>query len=103
MEYYQQGDVLIKKINKLPDNAFQIKTNVLVTGELTGHAHRVDNRGKVFKHGNRILPFLVNDTDYEIEIIHEEHHTIKIPPGIFKIDKVKEYDHFVEEVRQVRD
>ena len=36
-------------------------------------------------------------------ITHQEHLPIEIPAGQYKIGRVLEYDHFLEEARQVRD
>jgi len=37
------------------------------------------------------------------ELTHQEHNTIEIQPGIYTIDIVQEYDHFLEESRSVLD
>ena len=37
---YQQGDVLFELIDEVPFGAEQIKGDVLVEGEHTGHSHR---------------------------------------------------------------
>lgn len=37
------------------------------------------------------------------ELRHEEHRPITIPEGYYKIEIVREYDHFAEESRQVMD
>jgi len=76
------------------------KTNIIGYGEVTGHTHRVSGKKvKVFNEGD----------DFEMEvpsggtITHEEHKTIEIPAGVYRVGGVLEYDPAAEEVRQVQD
>ena len=43
--YYQQGDVIIEKIDEIPTNAVkkEVVRVVLAEGESTGHAHVIDD------------------------------------------------------------
>jgi len=36
-------------------------------------------------------------------IVHEEHHPIEFPSGVWNTGQVQEYDHAAEEARVVRD
>ena len=78
---------------------------VLVEGETTGHAHvitdpvdlencdvYVDNYGNLYVEAKKSL-----------KVSHEEHATIEIDEGIYRVRQVREYDHFAEEIRYVRD
>ena len=40
-KFYRHGDLLLKKIDKLPEGAKKIKTNILAEGEFTGHKHEL--------------------------------------------------------------
>ena len=40
MIYYQQGDVLLKKVSELPAGAKKLEGKVLQLGEVTGHKHQ---------------------------------------------------------------
>lgn len=94
--YYQQGDVLLKETSK-PENIEIIETDLLHKGQ--AHHHRI--RGK-FKIGvNKNGEIFVHSKGSEL--FHEEHNTIKIPEGFYKLDLVLEYDHFLEESRVVID
>jgi hypothetical protein len=113
-QYYQQGDVLLFKVDKkeLPKDAKtwdgkkvkgvkNVRTPILQHGEATGHAHRITSPG--FQHlegrfGERFLMLTKQGT-----LSHEEHKTIILPPGLYKIRIVEEYDHFREVIRKVRD
>lgn len=102
--YYQQGDVLIKRIEKLPDDVKGVKQEgsrvILAEGEHTGHAHAISSPNAHLFEWNEKL-YLEATT--EVEIKHEEHKTVIIPPGIYEIDRVREYDHFEEVARVVWD
>lgn len=101
MEYWQQGDVLIKPA-VIPADAVATKGSVLQEGEATGHAHRLHGDGFTVyenpKTRKRHLR-LVKPT----ALRHEEHKEIALPPGDYEIDIVREYDHFEEEARRVAD
>lgn len=103
----QQGDVLIKT-TKIPKGLEKVEDPVLQHGEATGHAHRL----QMFKHDTGTgswtvykdkegIRFLKVETP--TDLTHEEHNTITIPPGEYKIGIVQEYDHFAEEARNVVD
>lgn len=99
--YFQQGDCLIKPIAEIPIEAQEVKERVLVEGEHTGHAHRVARNAAAAVLIAGAMRYLRVDADTPIE--HEEHKTIILPPGTYRIDQVQEYDHFKEEVRAVMD
>ena len=37
------------------------------------------------------------------QVVHEEHGTIDLPIGAWEVGRVREYDHFAEDARVVRD
>lgn len=108
MAYFQQGDVLITKIKKLPAKAKRRESRVLAEGEGT-HVHAIAETAedvKLFEHDGVLYLSTDVDTDIEHRAIGGgagEHGTITVPPGTYKVDQVKEYDHFAEEARRVID
>lgn len=96
MKYYQQGDVLLKKTSK-PKDIEILETDLLHKGQ--AHHHRMRGKFKIGanKNGERFVH------SKGAELFHEEHKTIKIPEGFYKLDLVIEYDHFLEESRVVID
>lgn len=98
--YPEQGDVIIKKIDHIPNGAKKENNLILAHGE-NGHCHQILERQKaqLFKNDN----FLYLKVDAPVGLIHEEHKTITLLPGNYEIDKVKEYDPFEEEIRRVQD
>ena len=112
-KYYQQGDVLIKQISKLPDDAKPLPTKVLQLGEATGHKHQFDGNAAVSVYVDpafagqdmSITPdegkFLV--VEAPAELYHEEHNPITIPPGVYQIDIVRTFDYETMEMSRVVD
>jgi len=101
---YQQGDVLLERVESIPETKKAVKKingrHILAEGEVTGHAHAVVDAGvKLFEAGTE--KFLSASEDFTV--VHEEHKNITLPKGDYKIRIVKEYDHFEEEAREVRD
>lgn len=103
---YQQGDILVVKVDELPDGTTEkLDHGVLAEGEMTGHAHRLD--ADLVAQG--IVQLLkINGELYmralkEVQVTHEEHNPVTIPPGDYKVEGVREYDHFAEEARRVAD
>ena len=105
VEMLQQGDVLIKKIEKIPEQATSVEfskngSNVLAEGEATGHFHGVDESTTVLMEHEGVKYLRV---EQDTEVTHQEHDKFSIPAGDYIIDIVQEYDHFEEEVRNVAD
>ena len=99
---YQQGDVLIEGIVDIPKEAKRLMETciVLAEGEATGHAHVItDKLAKAFCVGDALFLELSKDT----EVKHEEHGTVTLSPGKYKVGIVREYDHFAEEAHRVQD
>ena len=114
MQYYQQGDVLIKKIDKLPKGLVPLSTKVLQKGETTGHMHQfaTDAFVSVFKLvANENTPektITLNEQKFIVVgdnaiLRHEEHRPITIEPGIYEIDIVREFDYDKMEATRVVD
>lgn len=99
---YQHGDVTIEQVNEIPSGAKKQKVEriVLAEGEVTGHAHIVITPG-VESYVEDAMLYIKSLVPWEVN--HEEHHTIEIPPGEYKIGRVREYDHLAEVERIVAD
>lgn len=85
---FRHGDVQIIKIDKLPDNVKSLgKRKELAYGEVTGHAHRIDV-GELFETKNGELYLKVEKL---AKLSHEEHKTITLEPGIYRIGTKRQY------------
>jgi len=81
---YRQGDVWLKKIEKLP-NQLRQKNKILAYGEVTGHHHRFEEDDKHVvvlesDNGQQYVQVLQDTT-----LIHEEHGKQTIKPGLFAV------------------
>lgn len=97
MNYYQQGDCILKVDKLKKRGAKKIAGDLLFKGQQ--HHHRL--RGKFEQYDVGGVRFV--RATKPIELFHEEHKTIPIPAGDYRLDFVQEYDHFLEESRQVID
>lgn len=97
---YQQGDVLFELVSNIPVNARVRKNRIIAEGEATGHSHAIiENESEIFEENGTLYLRVPKETT----VTHQEHHPLVLPQGDYKIRKVREYDHFSEEARQVRD
>lgn len=98
MEWIRHGDVILQKVNTTNGKAKKMKECVLAEGEVTGHFHRL--KGQVTE--------LISEKDRFVEVegeallSHEEHDTLTIPEGKYKVLIQREVD-LMGEVRQVMD
>lgn len=99
--FYQHGDVLIVAVDGIPGGAKKLKHTVLAEGEATGHHHVAVGDDLELREDENGVLWLSNPNG--CTVTHEEHKQIAVPPGEYKIDFVKEYDHFEEEARRVMD
>lgn len=98
MTMYIQGDVAIRKIDKatrgeiVPRDRGRI---VLAYGEATGHAHAIHEEEAVLSEveNKRFLEVL---KEGGVDLLHEEHPTIHLPPGDYEIVQQRRYDDLLE-------
>lgn len=103
-KFYAQGDILIERvadavesepINVDPDGAV-----VLARGEVTGHRHAFYAGAMMFRDDAlaRDIPAELYLGHVKIaakggaELRHEEHDTIKLPKGTYRIRRQREFD-----------
>ncbi len=104
MQFYRHGDVLLTKVNHQEGEELNHKGSYpLAFGEITGHKHMLSVQNpknmKITKVGSNLFICLM-----EIgTLVHEEHKTIEIEPGIYKMDFEREYDYMLEDMRKVVD
>jgi hypothetical protein len=106
--YYQQGDVIIKRIDSLPSGINEVEKDfkgrgiVLAEGEHTGHFHGIaDTNSAVLYENGEDLRFL--EVKDGVTLTHQEHGHINITEGIYEVGVVREADHLSEEIRKVQD
>ena len=99
----QQGDVRLVPCSAPKGERKLIEHGIVAYGEGTGHKHRV-TKGKVYE----IAGSLYVSSDGVLEMVHDASHErhgpcVKKETGWRKVERVREYDHFREEAREVRD
>ena len=94
---YRQGDVLFTKIEALPKKLTRRKSNVVVEGESTGHAHRLVS-GRILEDAKG---FLFLEVLRNTQVVHEEHNAIDLEPGYYQVIRQREYSP--EAIRLVLD
>ena len=97
---WRQGDVFIIAALELPASGRMDRRTVLAEGEITGHAHRLQDpsSGRVFSVGNELFMEVLADN---ATIVHEEHGPITVPRGGYAIRIQREYSP--QEIRRVMD
>ena len=124
-----QGDVILKKIQALPEHAVLVETEakVLQHSEVTGHHHQFtpESRVNLYQVPAESVPGIATITDNQGKIIHVlepsylfhgklfdhqpaakgtgDHASILIEPGVYVVDIVREYDYAYHETRRVTD
>jgi hypothetical protein len=100
MSLYRHGDVMIAKIDVLPANSKKRGGVTLAYGEITGHSHRIadPHAAETFELDGQIY---LKVTAPKALLIHEEHATIELPQGIYRVWQQREYTP--GEIRRVYD
>lgn len=101
MDYIQQGDVLIFKVDEIPQGAKRLDHLILAEGEATGHAHRIVSGDAVLFAAETSLYLKV--TSEKALLTHEEHGEQNIERGLYRIGGVREMDYDEMEARRVQD
>jgi hypothetical protein len=100
-ELYRQGDVLIRRIDRLPrKKSVKRASGHILEGEATGHIHRVEEltKAEVLEIENRLY---LRVGPEGVRIIHEEHASITLPAGNYEIVRQREFSP--EAIRNVMD
>ena len=87
---WRHGDVLIGTIAAIPEGARRRDTTVLMRGEITGHAHRIETAksAEVWEYAGQLFVKVVDDV---ARVVHEEHKPITLPRGTYRVWQQREY------------
>jgi hypothetical protein len=99
MKQYRHGDLLLIE-ERIPTTAKITSRRVILEGEATGHAHRIDTNGVILLEENGQLWLRVKRGS-QAALTHEEHATINVPPGSYRVMRQREYTP--EAIVNVRD
>jgi len=104
--HYRQGDVLVERIASLPKKLKKIPREsrkvVLAHGEVTFHAHAIaDEHVDLFETADEAGVTYLEVRGAVAALTHQEHGTIELPPGNFRVTRQREYSP--QEIRSVQD
>ncbi len=103
---YRQGDVLIERVACVPAQAEKQKPSSVITlalGEATGHHHDLCSADPAdwWKQGEGLTEEKFIEVSERAEVTHQEHATISLPAGTYRIARQREYSP--EAIRNVAD
>lgn len=85
----RHGDVQIIECDSIPKDAKKLNRKELAYGEVTGHAHRINDLvGELFETKNGDLFLRVDKLSH---LTHEEHKTLTLDPGCYRIGIKRQY------------
>lgn len=79
---------------------FELSTlshKIVAYGEATGHKHEFEGDAKLLASGDRMFA----EVSEAAQLVHNEHDTIEIPEGFYKVVRQREFDG--EQIRIVAD
>ena len=97
---YRHGDVLIERASALPQVREKLPHTILAHGEVTGHCHRIQESHAADLYSTSEGLFL-HVREPQVTVIHEEHATITLTSGYYRVWRQREYSP--QEIRVVRD
>lgn len=84
---YRHGDLLLIKVEEVPQGAKRTRGKILAEGEATGHAHRLEGPGTLYLKDGQLTLRNTKPT----AVVHEEHARIDLPPGTYEVRRQREY------------
>ncbi len=100
---YAQGDILIERVGDACPSGAMIApeadgATVLAEGEVSGHRHAIFERVVFFRDDGlaRDIPggLYVGhlNVSERADIVHDEHETVSLPPGTYRVRRQRELD-----------
>lgn len=87
---WRHGDIMVAAAETVPAEARVLPTVTLALGEVTGHSHRIEDPASAQVLEYRGVRYL-KITAESARLIHEEHHPIVLPRGIYTFWHQREY------------
>lgn len=94
---YHQGDILLRRIDKIPNTAKKTRDEIVAYGEVTGHAHRVKN-AEIFEDGKETFVRIP-----ESEPMTHDTHPPTLPIETGDYERLRQYEYFPEGDLEVKD
>ena len=97
MSLIRQGDVLLIPATEIPAHAKRVRRDngrvVLAYGEATGHAHAILEDGVTLvsvEQAEELRMWLKVETEEPVHLVHEEHETLTVAPGLYEVRRQRE-------------
>jgi hypothetical protein len=84
----RQGDLLIVKVDRIPEDAKIQEHRILAEGEATGHIHELDS-GQVYEREGTLY-FKVAENEMTT-LRHPEHGPVTFEAGMYQVIRQREY------------
>ncbi len=96
----RHGDVLLIPVTTWPETVRPKAGAVVAYGEVTGHAHRLLMDGLLYEADDGTVYIRAPQ---DTAITHEEHGTIPLPAGLYRVAYQREWAPYDEMIRRVMD
>lgn len=102
------GELTIHLIKELPTGSKKVKSDkdfyILADSENTGNHHVLEKKEGIELYERDGILYMKSIVPAEIScVIKERHDSIVLQPGIYEIDRAKEFDYLSMEKRNVAD
>lgn len=94
----RQGDVLLIPVATIPDGCKTVPLDagrvILAYGEATGHAHAIvhpDVQLVTDGQAGELRMWMQVTAPVPVELQHDEHDTLMVPPGAYRVVRQREY------------
>ncbi len=91
----RQGDLLLVELDELPPQLEPVPREdgrlVLAHGEATGHAHVLEGEAELLAADLDEMQERFLRVEAESSLVHEEHATVAVPPGSYRVVRQREY------------
>jgi hypothetical protein len=92
---FRQGDILITAVQEIPRGLREVPREngriVLAHGEVTGHAHVLEGDALFIGADLEEMTDRFLKVESESQLVHDEHATITLPPGSYRVSRQREY------------
>lgn len=88
---YRQGDILVEPVEQAPENVEDRGTRVVLEGEQSGHAHRLD-AGTTLEDPENEEQIYLSIPEEGAVLDHEEHEAIELESGTYQVVRQREFD-----------
>ena len=94
---FHQGDVILERIDKIPAGAKFVRKNVVKHGEVTGHAHVIEDC-EIYELDGVVYVRVVEANP----MTHEDHPATEVIPAVDYRRRIQ-MEYFPDGSRQVKD